>query len=42
MKTCLRSAHSKKIARRMKFQIYKEEGLFYICSENKEAGPLCS
>ena len=30
------------IARGLKFRIYKEEGLYYLCSENKGADQLCS
>ena len=31
-----------KMARGLKFQIYKEEGLYYLCSENKGAEHVLS
>ena len=31
------TVQSEKMARCLKFQIKKEEGLYYLCSENKEA-----
>ena len=31
-----------KIARACKFQIYEVEGLYYLCSENKDTDQLCS
>ena len=30
-----------KIARDLKFRIWEEEGLYYLCSENKGADQLC-
>ena len=30
-----------KMARSLQFRIYKEEGLYYICCENKSADQLC-
>ena len=33
---------SQKKARSLKFWIYKEEGLYYLCNENKGAVQLCS
>ena len=33
---------SQKQARSLRFWIYEEEGLFYPCSENKDADQLCS
>ena len=31
-----------KMARRLKFWIYEVEGLFYLCSENKDAQISCT
>ena len=30
-----------KMTRGLKFRIYKEEGMYYLCSENKDADQLC-
>ena len=30
-----------KMARGLKFRLYKVEGLYYLCSENKGADQLC-
>ena len=35
-----RAVRSQKIARGLKFRIEKEEGLYYLCSENKGADQL--
>ena len=35
-----RAVQSQKMARGLKFQIKKEEGLYYLCSENKGADQL--
>ena len=34
------AVQAQKIARDLKFQIYKVEGLYYLCSENKGADQL--
>ena len=34
------AVQSQKMARSLKFQIYKVEGLYYLCSENKGADQL--
>ena len=48
-KTCLRgltrsgtnrAVKSQKMVRGLKFQIYEEEGLYYLCSENKGTDQL--
>ena len=36
------AVQSQKMVRGWKFQIYEEEGLYYPCSENKDADQLCS
>ena len=35
------AVQSHKMARGLKFQIKEEEGLYYPCSENKDADQLC-
>ena len=35
-----RAVQSQKMARGLKFRIEEEEGLYYLCSENKGAGQL--
>ena len=37
-----RPGQSQKKAGSLKFQIYEEEGLYYLCSGNKGADQLCS
>ena len=37
-----RAVHPQKMARGLKIQIEKVEGLYYLCSENKGADQLCS
>ena len=37
-----RAVQLQKTARGLEFRIWKEEGLYYLCSENKGAGQLCS
>ena len=37
-----RAVQLQKIAKGLKFRIYKEEGLYYLCSENKGADQLRS
>ena len=36
-----RTVQPQKIVRGLKFRIQKEEGLYYLCSENKGADQLC-
>ena len=36
-----RAVQLQKVARGLKFRIYKEKGLYYPCSENKDADQLC-
>ena len=35
------AAELQKMARVLKFRINKEEGSYYLCSENKDADQLC-
>ena len=37
-----RAVQPQKMARGLKFWIYEEEGLYYLCSKNKGADQLCS
>ena len=37
-----RAVQPQKMARGLKFRIYEEEGLYYLCSENKGADQLRS
>ena len=36
-----RAMQTQKMARGLKFRSYEEEGLYYLCSENKSADQLC-
>ena len=38
----IQPVQSQKMAKSLKFQISKEEGLHYLCSENKDVDQLCS
>ena len=37
-----RPVQSQKMAKNLELQIKEEEGLYYLCSENKGADQLCS